>query len=316
MLFEVETDLSFFESQELKSLSRYVRGYLGGLRSLCMDIEGEEFKYLEGGEGDTLIFLHGVMGSKTQWRTLMQAYTSHYHVVAVDVPGLCLHQSFAQKKHTLRQITLWLERVVTRLRADRVHLVCHSLGCAVGAYFAATRPEMVKSAAFLSFPDVFSNKGQVFRNLLAEMDNVVSTADIAPLADYYRRSYANPPSIPNIVLRYNLREVRKQRDRVLQSMREFSDSGPLLMAQIRQIKVPCLIVNGDVDNISPLFDESFWQLNVPGHYFVELNECGHLPHLEKPDEVIYEHRRFIERVGKTEYQGPSDDTGKYGIILD
>lgn len=308
--------MNLFESNELKNLSRYVRGYLGGLRSLHMDIEGEEFKYLEGGEGETIIFLHGIMGSKTQWRSLMQAYTSDYRVVAIDVPGLSLHQAFAQKKHTLRQLTLWLERVVSRLRVGRVHLVCHSLGCAVGAYFAATRPEMVKSATFMAFPDVFSNRAEMMRTLLEEVNLMMDGNDVKPLADYYRRCFAQPPSVPTIVLRYNLREVRKHRDRVLKSMHEFAESSPLLMAQMRQIKSPCLIINGDMDAISPLFDEPFWQLNVPKHTYLQLMECGHMPHLEKPDDVIFEHRRFLEQVGKDVYQAPSEDTGKYGIIMD
>ncbi len=40
-------------------------------------------------------------------------------------------------------------------------------------------------------------------------------------------------------------------------------------------------------------------------------------HLEKPEEVIFEHRRFLERIGKTgnhEYPEPTDDTGRYGIL--
>ena len=308
--------MSFFESKELKNLSRYVRGYLGGLRSLHMDIEGEEFKYLEGGEGETIIFLHGILGSKTQWRSLMQAYTNHYRVVAVDVPGLCLHQSFAQKKHTLRQLSIWLERVVDRLRADRVHLVCHSMGCAVGSYFAATRPERVASVALMSFPNVFNNRGELLLSLLDEVNQMLTGTDVEPLANYYRRAFANPPNIPKIVLRYNLREVCKYRNNLLQAMKEFADSSPLLMAHIRQLKVPCLILQGDQDGISPIFDDEFWRVNIPHHEMVKFTECGHMVPLEKPDEIIFEHRRFLERVSKAQHQNVSEDTGRYGIILD
>lgn len=308
--------MSFFESKELKNLSRYVRGYLGGLRSLHMDIEGEEFKYLEGGEGETVIFLHGILGSKTQWRSLMQAYTNRYHVVAVDIPGLCLHQSFAQKKHTLRQLGIWLERVVERLRAERVHLVCHSMGCAVGSYFAATRPEKVSSVTLMSFPDVFNNRGELLLRLLHEVDSMLTGTDVEPLANYYRRAFANPPNIPKIVLRYNLREVNKYRDELLRAMEEFAESSPVLMAQIRQLKAPCLIIQGDQDGISPTFDNEFWRVNIPHHELVKFDECGHMIPLEKPDEVIFEHRRFLERVGKSKRTASSEDTGRYGIIMD
>ncbi|RLU01587.1 alpha/beta fold hydrolase [Ketobacter sp.] len=308
--------MSFIESKDLRNLSRYVRGYLGGLRSLHMDIEGEEFKYLEGGEGETLIFLHGILGSKTQWRSLMQAYTSHYRVVAVDIPGLCLHQTFAQKKHTLRQLSIWLDRVVDRLRCERVHLVCHSMGCALGTYFAATRPERVDSIALMSFPNLFSNRGELLMSKVEEVSDMLNGTDVEPLADYYRRAFAKPPSIPKIVLRYNLREVCKYRESMLQAMREFSESSPLLLAQIRHLKAPCLIIQGDQDGMSPVFDDEFWRVNVPHHESMKLTECGHMVLLEKPDEIIFEHRRFLERVSKAQQSTPAEDTGRYGIILD
>lgn len=308
--------MSLFEAKELKNLSRYVRGYLGGLRSLCVEIEGEEFKYLEGGEGETIVFLHGILGSKTQWRSLMQSYTQDYRVVAVDIPGLCLHQAFAQKKHTLRQLCIWLERMLARLRSGRIHLVCHSMGCALGAYFAATRPEKVQSLTMLAFPDVFGNRGDTLREMVGDLNQMITGTDVEPLADYYRRGFANPPSIPKIVLRYNLREVCKYRDRTLQAVDEFAESSPLLMAQMRQLRLPCLVVNGDQDNICPIFDEAFWQMTVPDVEYVELMECGHIIQLEKPDDVIFEHRRFLERLGNTDQQEPMDDTGKFGIIMD
>ena len=308
--------MSFFDSNDLKNLSRYVRGYLGGLRSLCMEIEGEEFKYLEGGEGETIIFLHGILGSKTQWRSVMQAYTNHYRVVAVDIPGLCLHQTFAQKQHTLRQLSIWLDRVIDHLRTDRVHLVCHSMGCAVGSYFAATRPQRVKSISLVSFPNVFNNRGELLLRLLKEVNQVLTGTDVGPLADYYRRAFANPPNIPKIVLRYNLREVCKYRDSMLQAMEEFAGSSPLLLAQIRQLKVPTLIVQGDQDGISPIYDAEFWRVNVPHHESVTFIECGHMVVLEKPDELIFEHRRFLDRLGKSKVPAAAEDTGSYGIMLD
>ena len=308
--------MSLFEAKELKNLSRYVRGYLGGLHSLCVEIEGEEFRYLEGGEGETIVFLHGILGSKTQWRSLMQSYTQDYRVLAIDIPGLCLHQTFAQKKHTLRQLSIWLEKVLDRLRTDRVHLVCHSMGCALGSYFAATRPDKVQSLTMMAFPDVFSNRGDTLRELMAEINQMMTGTDVEPLADYYRRGFAKPPNIPNIVLRYNLREVCKYRERVLRAIDEFAESSPLLMAQMRRLRLPCLVINGDQDNICPIFEEEFWQMTVPNLEYVVLSECGHIIQLEKPDEVIYEHRRFLERLGKTVQQEPSEDTGQYGIIMD
>ncbi len=290
--------MSLFDARELKNLTRYVRGYLGGLRSLCLDLDGEEFKYLEAGSGETVVFLHGSMGSKTQWRSLMQAYSGDYHVVALDIPGLYMHQNFSGRPHTLRQLTAWLEQVLDRLRLPRVHLVCHSLGAAVGAYFAATRPGRVSSLLLMSFPDIFARQGEPMRQLVSAINLMLETNDVDALAGYYRSAFADPPAVPRIVLRYTLREAQKKREPALQAMCEFAASSPLLMAQLPQIEVPVLVVDGECDHISPLYPESFYRRNLPQCEYHLLPQCGHMVHLERAEELMGLHRGFLLRLDR------------------
>jgi len=120
--------VSVFDSPELKNLSRYVRSYLGGLKTLCVEVDKQEWKYLEGGKGETIVFLHGGVGSKTQWRSLMQEYLPDHRVIAIDVPGLYVNQAFRFKKHSFRQYGVWLSKVLGQLRLTRVHLMGISLG--------------------------------------------------------------------------------------------------------------------------------------------------------------------------------------------
>jgi len=290
--------LSLFESTELKNLSRYVSSYLGGLQSLCMEVDGEDVRYLDGGQGETIIFIHGLLGSKTQWRSMMQAYTRRYRVVALDLPGLGHHHAFASKRHSLNNLSTWLDKIITRLRVERVHLVCHSMGCSLGAYYAATYPERVASTCFLAFPNIFGDRGETFRVMVREFHRAIESDNLDAVVNYYRKSYANSPNVPNIVMRYHLREIRKQRERILKSFREVFDSSVVLMVLLRQIQIPCLIINGDQDYICELTDSSFWEMNVGEHTFVTLRNCGHMVPLEKPDEVIFEHRMFLKHLQK------------------
>lgn len=263
-----------------------------------MEVDGEEFKYLEGGQGETIVFIHGLLGSKTQWRSIMQAYTGKYRVIAFDIPGLCQHNGFNRKKHSLGNLSGWLEQVISQLRVDRVHLVCHSMGCALGAHFAATHPHRVNSLAFLAFPNLFGDRGETYRVMIREFNRAITDNDMEVVANYYRNSYAKPPTVPGIVMRYNLREIRKQGPRLMTCFREVFDSSLLLLVMLKQIEAPCLIINGDQDYICELTDKHFWEASVAFHRFVILPECGHMIPLEKPDDVIYEHTRFLERMNQ------------------
>jgi haloacetate dehalogenase len=43
--------------------------------------------FLEGGEGDPFLFLHGIPGSCFTWRTVGELLTDHYHVIIPDLAG-------------------------------------------------------------------------------------------------------------------------------------------------------------------------------------------------------------------------------------
>jgi len=92
-----------------KSMSRYVSSYLGSLKTLSLPVNDQEWRYLEGGEGETIVFLHGLAGSKVVWRSFMQSYVGRYRVIAVDIPGLCMEQRLNNRKHTFRELANWLE---------------------------------------------------------------------------------------------------------------------------------------------------------------------------------------------------------------
>src|SRR5688572_27243681 len=45
------------------------------------------FVYNEGGEGETVLFIHGFAVDKDNWTRLSAHITDRYHVVAPDLPG-------------------------------------------------------------------------------------------------------------------------------------------------------------------------------------------------------------------------------------
>ncbi len=305
-----------FDSPELKNLSRYVRSYLGGLKTLCVEVDKQEWKYLEGGKGETVVFLHGGIGSKTQWRSLMQEYLQDYRVIAIDVPGLYVSQTFRFKRHSCRQYGVWLGKVLEQLRLERVHLVGTSLGSAIAAYYAAHNPQQVESLALLAFPGIVAagekESGVALQQFLgASQFNTVEDVQAA-----YSRAFHKTPALPRIVLRYNLREFQKYRDTLMGMLNELLESRPVLMASLRQIKAPTLILHGRDDQISPPVDADYWQHRIPQARYHEIPECGHMIHIEKPEEVARLHKELLRNARQLARQGREreEDTGRFARL--
>ena len=304
-----------FDSPELKTLSRYVRSYLGGLKTLCVEVDKQEWKYLEGGKGETVLFLHGAGGSKTQWRSMMQEYLQDYRVIAIDVPGLNVNQPFRFRRHSCRQYGLWLAKVLDQLRLEKVHLVGTSLGGTIAAYFAAQYPQRVESLALLAFPNVLGAGERESSQALQGFLDATRMRTVQDVESAYARAFYKSPSVPKLVLRYNLRESQKHQETLQSVLRELLDSRPVLMAGLRQIKVPSLILHGIEDRMCAAVGADFWQRQIPHAQYQEIPECGHMIHIEKPEDASRLHRQLVRNAGQLARQVRDDDeTGRFSIL--
>lgn len=79
-----------WNTKSFELLSKHVSAYLGGVNEKSCSFQGQEWKYLEAGSGEVVLCLHGLGGSKVQWRTFMTKVSERYRVISPDVPGLSL----------------------------------------------------------------------------------------------------------------------------------------------------------------------------------------------------------------------------------
>ncbi len=54
-------------------------------RSVCL--HGRDIAYVVGGEGPTLLLIHGIGGDWRTWEPVLDGLALNHHVVAVDLPG-------------------------------------------------------------------------------------------------------------------------------------------------------------------------------------------------------------------------------------
>ena len=69
-----------------------------------------------------------------------------------------------------------------------------------------------------------------------------------------------------------------------------ADSSPTL----REIQVPCLIVVGDEDEITPVAEAQFLQRGIAGSRLAVVPKAGHLTSMENPAEFNRQVRSFLD----------------------
>jgi haloalkane dehalogenase len=105
---------------------------------------GARIHYVDEGEGETLLFLHGNPAWSFQWRDLIQGLRGSYRCIALDYPGFGLSEAPAGFGFTPREESLVVEEFVDRLGLRDVTLVMQDWGGPIGLGFAGRRPELVR----------------------------------------------------------------------------------------------------------------------------------------------------------------------------
>ena len=127
-------------------------------QSHWLEIDGQRMHYLDEGEGPVLLLVHGNPTWSFYWRELVTALRGRYRVVVPDHVGCGLSDkpTEAQYPYRLARRVDDLGRLIERLELDRITLVAHDWGGAIGMGAAVARPErfarfvLMNTAAFRS----------------------------------------------------------------------------------------------------------------------------------------------------------------------
>ena len=115
-----------------------------------VDVDGIKTRYFEGGTGEAMILVHGGDGSGASsalgWMPIFPSLAGHFHVYAVDMPGMGqTRQPASNEQYPMQATVEHLHSFMEMLGIDQVHLVGHSRGALPVARMAIDHPERVKT---------------------------------------------------------------------------------------------------------------------------------------------------------------------------
>ena len=124
--------------------------------SLYFDLNPYKLHYLDEGEGEVLLFLHGNPTWSFYYRSLIQNFQDRFRCVAPDHIGCGFSDKPQDYSYTLTTHIDNLEKLVGFLGLKNITLMVHDWGGAIGMGLAVRKPELIKrlvlfnTASFLS----------------------------------------------------------------------------------------------------------------------------------------------------------------------
>lgn len=114
---------------------------------------GKQMAYIEEGEGDPIVFLHGNPTSSYLWRNVMPHLAGQGRLIAPDLIGMGDSdklENSSSDRYTFADHKAHLFALLEQLGVtNNVTLVIHDWGSALGFHWAHTHPEAVKGIAFM-----------------------------------------------------------------------------------------------------------------------------------------------------------------------
>jgi len=116
--------------------------------SKYLEIKGSKMHYIEEGEGEPILFLHGNPTSSYLWRNIIPHLTSQGRCIAPDLIGMGKSDK-PDIDYSYHSHYEYLSAFIEKLGLKNVTLVIHDWGSGLGFNYAANNPGNIKGIAFM-----------------------------------------------------------------------------------------------------------------------------------------------------------------------
>lgn len=268
-----------------------------------VELPGAEVNYAEVGEGEPVLFVHGLAGCWRNWLENVPYFGRNYRAIALDLPG------FGDSPKPSWEISMasygrLIHDFCERLGIDRVAaLVGNSMGGFVSTEAVIQQPErferlVLVSAAGISFAEAKDRRVPAVARSIEAVAPRLLTGD--------RRFFLTRPLGRKIAFGRVFRNPNKLRPELLKeqtmpalSAPGFADAmisivGYDTRERLPEIEIPTLVVWGLNDQIVPVEAALGYHRLIPGSRLEIFERTGHLPQLERPARFNPMVEEFIE----------------------
>lgn len=235
-------------------------------------IEEGKFQYIETkGSDENLVLLHGLFGALSNFEGIIKHFSSKYNVVVPLLPILEL----PIREVSVSALVDHVHDFVEYKGYDKVHVLGNSLGGHIALLYVLAHPDKVGSVILTGSSGLFESAfGSSFpkRGNYEFIKNKVETT-------FYNPETATKELIDEV---FDIVNDRNKAIRIVATAKSAVRHN--LGDKLHQIQNPTLLIWGKQDMVTPAFvGEKFNELIENSKLFF-VDECGHAPMMEKPEE--------------------------------
>ena len=258
-----------------------------------LEVNGERVAYLDVGQGQPVILIHGFGGSMWQWEHQQQPLSAEFRLITPDLIGSGLSTK-PEIDYRPEQMLDYFIGFMDALRIRQVALVGNSMGAGLAIGMALTYPDRVSQLVLidglppnvrerLTSPSIQRALDTAAPSWLASFGNWLFGG---VMIESVLKEIVHDPALltPAVIERSNR---NRRRPGVIPPLMTVRDTLPLwesgFAKRIGEIRHPTLILWGEEDRVFPLSAGEDLQRTIKGSALVRIPNAGHIPQWERPD---------------------------------
>ncbi|RYZ97463.1 MAG: alpha/beta hydrolase [Sphingobacteriaceae bacterium] len=243
------------------------------------------FSYMEEGEGDVLLLLHGLMGALSNWDDVINEFKSQYRVI---IPVLPIYD-LPLLTTGVKTLSKFVHRFVKYKNLNNITVLGNSLGGHVALIYVLSHPAYVKALVLTGSSGLYEN---AFGGTFPRRENYDFIKQKVEYT-FYDPATATKELVDDVFATVN------DRHRLIRILAMAKSAIRHNMAKdLHKIRIPVSIIWGKDDRVTPpeVADE-FHQL-LPDSDLRWIDKCGHAPMMEQPEEFNVHLREFLDKIKK------------------
>lgn len=253
--------------------------------------DGTRYVYLEGGQGEALMLLHGFGANKDNFTRMAASLTPKYRVIITD------HIGFGESAHPADadySPTAQAERIhmlVKALGLSNLDVCGSSMGGQIALTYAAMYPREVDSLWLLAPAGIWSAPPSELRtNFDKTGENPLLVRDEQGFVRLFELVMSDPPFVPRPML--NVLAVERIRNFALEQRIFEQIVTDSIEQRVSGLATPSLIVWGDRDRLIHFETANLLHQLLPNSEVIIMQGIGHAPMLEQPQRTAEDYLRF------------------------
>jgi len=245
-----------------------------------LEADGFRIRYLEAGQGNPVVMLHGAGGLVLS--KVHEELARKYRVIAFEMPGFGQSPPNSRSQ-SVKGLAQTMAQAAAKMGLDKYALVGTSFGGSVALWQALQSPQQVDLLVLIA-PTAVLPEGYTIPSVAP--DQIVGEQGLAP---FLLAHPENPPARPPRLVETNVAKEMALVQRIKGNSRDTELEGKL-----SELQTLTLVVFGTADKVVPPAMGRTYRERMPNCHYVLVYDAGHAVAAERPEALINTVTDFLD----------------------